>query len=707
MGGPRPSLAGERLGRGPASLSKLLVWGNLALTFLARPAVFPGPVASVFWLNFRMTTCSNCNTQLLDDSLFCPRCGTPIAGAADDELLASSASDPTGLLDRIRRATAGEFTIMRELGRGGIGRVYLAHETALDRRIAMKVLPPALAEQGEIVQRFQREARTAGKLSHPHIVPVYQVSERAGLYFFTMPYVAGPSLRQILSQTPQLSVELARRYLREAADALSFAHAKGLIHRDIKPENMLMEGSRDGRLMLTDFGIAKAIGTATTLTRPGDLMGTPYFMSPEQCEEVERIDGRSDQYSLGLVGYEMLAGRFPFSADSLAGIVYKHLHEYPKPLVKVRPDLPSDLLDTIERAIRKDPDERFPSMGEFMEALGPGPRSRRGARSSPVAAKPRAVKRQRRSLIGLAAAAAVVILASAAVVYQQRASSPVPSSDLLAERDTVSGATDDPTGGESALSLVPAEPDSAAPIVAKDTATTSDPVTDAASTELENARREAGQARDRASRARQLALDVGADSVYPDRFASVELQYVGAEEALEAGQVVTAAAAFGAATQAFSDLAEQAGQRLVEDLAARIAPDSAPPAGEDEPEVPDDKPTAVLAEDAIAALVATYRLALESEDLARLEREVYRGAVPESDGEFLRLLFDRGDEYSVEIEPESFEVGDSTAEAAVLQKMQYRLSRSRERRNFELSLRMFFESSAGVWRLVRIDGFPR
>ena len=154
-----------------------------------------------------MNTCSLCDTQLPEDSLFCPRCGTPTSGG-QDELLASSASDPTGLLDRVREATQAEFTIVRELGRGGMGRVYLAQEIALERRVAMKLLPPALAEQSGIVERFQREARTAGKLHHPNIVPVYQVLERDGLIFFTMPYIAGPNLRQVLRQTPQLGVDV-------------------------------------------------------------------------------------------------------------------------------------------------------------------------------------------------------------------------------------------------------------------------------------------------------------------------------------------------------------------------------------------------------------------------------------------------------------------------------------------------------------------
>jgi serine/threonine protein kinase len=341
-----------------------------------------------------------------------------VPGAHEDDLLASSASDPTGLLDRLRAATAGEFKIIRELGRGGMGRVYLAHELALDRRVALKVLPPYLSEHREVVERFQREARTAGKLNHPNIVAVFQVSERGDIHFFTMPYVAGPSLRQILKQTPQLSVELCRRYLREAADALAFAHGRGVVHRDIKPENMLLEGSRDGRLLLTDFGIAKALGTASTLTRPGDMMGTPYFMSPEQCEGAEQIDGRSDQYSLGLVAYEMLAGRFPFSSDSLAGIVYKHLHEYPEPLDNVRSDVPGNLVALIDRAIRKKPDERFPNMEAMLAELSASP-GKPAVHVEPAAGPPKQRRWIRAPWLAAASLAALAVGVGGFAIWQQ------------------------------------------------------------------------------------------------------------------------------------------------------------------------------------------------------------------------------------------------------------------------------------------------
>ena len=480
-----------------------------------------------------MNTCSLCDTQLPEDSLFCPRCGTPTSGG-QDELLASSASDPTGLLDRVREATQAEFTIVRELGRGGMGRVYLAQEIALERRVAMKLLPPALAEQSGIVERFQREARTAGKLHHPNIVPVYQVLERDGLIFFTMPYIAGPNLRQVLRQTPQLGVDVCRRYLREAADALAYAHAQGVVHRDIKPENMLMEGSRDGRLLLTDFGIAKALGTGTTLTQPGDVMGTPYYMSPEQCEEAEGIDGRSDQYSLGLVAYEMLAGRFPLRADSLAGIVYKHLHEYPEPLESIRSDVPLDLRQVIGQSIRKAREERFESMGVLIEALGT-PVVRHVAVDSEPPASGREPKRRRIGWVaGLAVAVAAIV--AGGFVVTQRISSPADGGDqqlaeIIVPPLSVGGAE---TGPVAVIDSTRSQPiDSGAPPAGgnEESGTSAatdpqsgvggepgaaDPQAGRESDEAERGRAE--QARDAAGASRQTALDARADSIFPDRF---------------------------------------------------------------------------------------------------------------------------------------------------------------------------------------------
>ncbi len=654
-------------------------------------------------------------------------------GAHEDDLLASSASDPTGLLDRLRAATAGEFKIIRELGRGGMGRVYLAHELALDRRVALKVLPPYLSEHREVVERFQREARTAGKLNHPNIVAVFQVSERGDIHFFTMPYVAGPSLRQILKQTPQLSVELCRRYLREAADALAFAHGRGVVHRDIKPENMLLEGSRDGRLLLTDFGIAKALGTASTLTRPGDMMGTPYFMSPEQCEGAEQIDGRSDQYSLGLVAYEMLAGRFPFSSDSLAGIVYKHLHEYPEPLDNVRSDVPGNLVALIDRAIRKKPDERFPNMEAMLAELSASP-GKPAVHVEPAAGPPKQRRWIRAPWLAAASLAALAVGVGGFAIWQQSTAGGEPrlaEISIPAEEDpsNVGGmAPDSATAGRPGVEPVDSggaqlTGESGSP-AAQQEGTSPIPAEPAPGRdELAGERAVAEQAQSEARQAREAAQLAGADTIFPARFAEVERRFVTAQSDLEAGRIgITAAAlAFAGARNDFEDLESQAVLRL-EQLAAAAAaqtdggedPGQPTEAGGGDPGTDDtlrageepagERPTSLPPREAIAALIEGYRQALEASDMTRLEREIYQGTIPATDKrDFYEVWFERATDLSATIDVEQMNVGADAAEVRTKLTMRFLLARTGEWRDWDGQLKMFFARTQDGWRLERVE----
>src|SRR5262249_15406715 len=220
---------------------------------------------------------------------------------------------------RLSQALGGVYTLEGEIGRGGMGVVYRARDERLQRRVAIKVLPPELAFQSDIRARFTREAQTAARLSHPHIVPIHTVGEGEGLVYFVMGYVDGESVGGRIKRRGQLPVEEARRIMKETADALGAAHSLGVIHRDIKPDNILLEGTR-GRVMVTDFGIAKALSQASgaTLTGAGVAIGTPSFMSPEQAAGEREIDGRSDLYSLGIVAYQMLTGELPFYAPTVA-----------------------------------------------------------------------------------------------------------------------------------------------------------------------------------------------------------------------------------------------------------------------------------------------------------------------------------------------------------------------------------------------------
>jgi serine/threonine-protein kinase len=251
-----------------------------------------------------------------------------------------------------------------------MGVVYRARDERLQRRVAIKVLPPELAFQKDIRERFTREAQTAAKLSHPHIVPIHTVGEGQGLVYFVMGYVDGESVAGRIRRRGKLPVDEARRIMGEAADALSAAHALSIIHRDIKPDNILLEGSR-GRVMVTDFGIAKALSSTSgaTLTGAGVAIGTPAFMSPEQAAGEREIDGRSDVYSLGVVAFQMLTGELPFTAPTVAGILMKQITE-PAPDIRLRrPDVPEDLALAVSRCLEKDPENRWPSADALRRSL--------------------------------------------------------------------------------------------------------------------------------------------------------------------------------------------------------------------------------------------------------------------------------------------------------------------------------------------------
>ncbi|MFL5475033.1 MAG: protein kinase domain-containing protein [Gemmatimonadales bacterium] len=274
------------------------------------------------------------------------------------------------LAARLADALGDAYTIEGEIGRGGMGVVYRARDERLQRRVAIKVLPPELAFQQDIRERFTREAQTAARLSHPHIVPIHSVGEGQNLVYFVMGYVDGESLAARIRRRGPLPVEEVRRIMKETADALGAAHAFSVIHRDIKPDNILLEGTR-GRVMVTDFGIAKALSTASgaTLTGVGVAIGTPAFMSPEQAAGERNIDGRSDLYSLGVVTYQMLTGKLPFNAPSVAGILMKQITEAAPDIRRSRPDIPDDLALAVARCLEKDPESRWPTADALRRAL--------------------------------------------------------------------------------------------------------------------------------------------------------------------------------------------------------------------------------------------------------------------------------------------------------------------------------------------------
>jgi len=282
------------------------------------------------------------------------------------------------LLARVRRVFAGEYEVERELARGGMAIVYRATETALRRPIALKVLRPDIGLTQGGAERFKREAQTVASLDHPNIIPVYRIGQVGGIFHIAMKFVEGRSLDVILETQGALPVPVTLTVLREAARGLAFANGRGIVHRDVKPANILID--TDGRVVVSDFGVALR-ASDITLTAAGTLIGTPAFMSPEQCSG-RRAGPQSDQYSLAVVGFQMLAGSAPFQSETLAGIIQHHFFTPPPDLRLARQDIPSGLFEIITRALTKDAGKRFGSTGEMLAALEAIPLSDEDHRAS-------------------------------------------------------------------------------------------------------------------------------------------------------------------------------------------------------------------------------------------------------------------------------------------------------------------------------------
>jgi serine/threonine protein kinase len=279
-----------------------------------------------------------------------------------------TASPSDSLRDRVADALRHQYKIEDEIGRGGMAVVYRARDLRLERLVAIKVLPPELAHDPALGTRFTREAQTSAQLAHAHIVPIYDVGERDGIAYFVMALVDGGNVAQLLEHQPRRPVDEVRRLLCETADALAYAHLRGVIHRDVKPDNILLD-AESGRAMVTDFGIARAIEGGTRLTLTGAALGTPTYMSPEQAVGERDLDGRSDLYSLGVLGYQMLTGRPPFAAGNSMALLLKHVSERPRPIAELRPEAPKALCEAIERALKKAPEDRWPTAAAFRDAL--------------------------------------------------------------------------------------------------------------------------------------------------------------------------------------------------------------------------------------------------------------------------------------------------------------------------------------------------
>ncbi len=319
----------------------------------------------------------------------------------------------------LETALADRYRVQRVLGVGGMATVYLAEDLKHHRRVAVKVLRSDVS-MALGAERFLREIETTANLRHPHILPLYDSGEAAGALFYVMPFVEGESLRDRLDRDKQLPIDDALQITREIADALQYAHGRGIIHRDIKPENVLLEG---GHAVVADFGIAKAIqtGAGPALTDTGLAIGTVRYMSPEQASAESDLDGRSDQYALGCLLHEMLSGQPPFTGPTAESVVHQHLVATPPPLTQFRPSVPAEIVTAVQRALAKTPADRFSGVQQFSDALRPvtGP--------TPAATITRS-RRMRAAVAGVVVV--VVVVAVIATVWLRGRASNAPLSVL-------------------------------------------------------------------------------------------------------------------------------------------------------------------------------------------------------------------------------------------------------------------------------------
>ena len=310
--------------------------------------------------------CAHCSTPVADEARFCHSCGSLVSDA-EGQAAATASMDQSSFrnMERLlREDTKGEYTVGHMLGRGGMAVVYLATETQLSRKVALKVLPPELTF-GHGVERFKREAKTAAALDHPNIIPIYRIGSSGKIFWYAMKFLEGKSLEDLLRERGAMPLDESIEILEQVADALDYAHEHHVIHRDIKPANVMLDNRN--RVIVTDFGIAKAL-TEGKLTATDSVIGTPYFMSPEQGMG-KPVTGASDQYSVAVMAYRMLAGHVPFDGDSAIDILHKHcMFEAPN-LHEDVAEIPEHVAAAVARALSKKGEERFATVHDFVQSM--------------------------------------------------------------------------------------------------------------------------------------------------------------------------------------------------------------------------------------------------------------------------------------------------------------------------------------------------
>ncbi len=391
--------------------------------------------------------CPSCGKETPEDRPACANCGSPLKPApADRTQVARTPSAQSAAATQVAKPTAGtppppagtpippppapkpvapepagsaeeetlrkvlgeRYEFIRKLGAGGMAAVYLAREKALDREVAVKVLPSALLRDGDFIERFKNEARVAANLEHPHIVRIYQIGEEKDICYFLMSFIPGGSIGDEIKKRGTIEVDDIIQWSVDVCSALGYAHDHEVIHRDLKPDNIMLDKSR--RAVVMDFGIARA-AVGTRLTQTGSVIGTPQYMSPEQARGKD-LDGRSDIYSFGLVLYQMATGTLPFQSADAASLMYMHVHEAPKPPDTINPKIPPWLRDIILKCLAKNPADRFATAAELKAAIA--------ARQKPKLTKTMlmpergAAKKRSGLMIGIAAALVIAIAGAGA-----------------------------------------------------------------------------------------------------------------------------------------------------------------------------------------------------------------------------------------------------------------------------------------------------
>jgi hypothetical protein len=616
----------------------------------------------------------------------------------------------TELREQLQQTLGAAYRLERELGGGGMSRVFLAVETALGRNVVVKVLLPELAA-GVSVDRFRREIQLAAQLQHPHIVPLLTAGESGGLPFFTMPFVVGESLRARLFRDHELPVPEAIRLLRDVASALDYAHAQGVVHRDIKPDNVLLTHRV---AVVTDFGVAKALsasaasgglGHAPGLTTMGVTLGTPTYMAPEQCSADPNMDHRVDVYAFGVMAYEMLAGQPPFTAHTPQALLGAHLVALPDGVTKHRPGLPPALAALIMQCLEKHPADRPQTAGILIAALDMLTTPSGG--TIPVPAPTVAVRRPHpgtkvtaRRLVPVVAALVVAAAVGVAIWSSQtggtRQAEPPPTGAVSppAPPSAEAPAATPAPPADSSLAPVPPPP--------KPTARTAPEPGRSAGRED---RALLARLREDARSARRRATDAAAA---PELIARGDSALGRADSLQAARRTAEAAVAYSAAAAAWGDAARTARADAPQRVTAPAPQEVVPPA----PAPPAPPPTAPATRPAapapppdpsprIRALFDEYAAAVETRSVASI-RQAYPGLLPEQAREWERF-FGAVDDLEVELQVTQLDVHGDTGEASLSGVYAFTDPATRRPRRDSVSLVATLRRDARGWRIESLQ----